>query len=192
MCVGTEVDSSATQSPPNPSPPAGTDSDSRRKYTYSLKIINPKKRSQFVVEKFRRPGMFKSPRELRLCILMECKGSVPDNTEFDVRYFKGGRGSAKVWIKSEKDLNSMYETYHNEQKISLWCLGPEKEDGTTSVSNTNISNNRKLPKQGSKRQAIRNEVEDIFTSLKEAWFYIQCGTASTLGKHATDRYSSGL
>ena len=167
MCVGTEVDSSATQSPPHPSPPAGTDSDSRRKYTYSLKIINPKKRSQFVVEKFRRPGMFKSPRELRLCILMECEGSVPDNTEFDVRYFKGGRGSAKVWIKSEKDLNSMYETYHNEQKISLWCLGPEKEDGTTSVSNTNISNNRKLPKQGSKRQAICNEVEDIFTSLKE-------------------------
>ena len=65
----------------------------------------------------------------------------------------------------------MYETYLNEQEISLWCLGPEKEDGTTSVSNTNISNKRKLPnaddKQGSKWQAIRDEVEDIFTSLKE-------------------------
>ena len=140
VCVGTEVDSSATQSPPHPSPPAGTDSDSRRKYIYSLKIFNP-------------------------------KGSVPDNTEFDVGYFKGGRGSAKVWIKSEEDLNSMYETYLMEQEISLWCLGPEKEDGTTSVSNTNISNKRKLPnvddKQGSKWQGIRDEVEDIFTSLKE-------------------------
>ena len=106
-----------------------------------------------------------------MCILTECEGLVPDNTEFDVGYFKGGRGSAKVWIKSEEDLNSMYETYRNEQEISLWCLGPEKEDGTTSGSNTNIGNKRKLPhaddKQGSKRQAIRDEVEDIFASLKE-------------------------
>ena len=93
---------------PTPSP-AGTDSD-RHKYTYSLKIINPKKRSQFVAEKFRKPGTFKSPWELRLCILTECEGLVPDNTEFDVGYFKGGCGSANVWIKSEEDLNSMYET----------------------------------------------------------------------------------
>jgi len=62
----------------------------------------------------------------------------------------------------------MYETYRNEQEISLWCkfcLGPEKEDGTTSGSNTNIGNKRKLPnaddKQGSKRQAIHDEVEDM-------------------------------
>jgi len=65
----------------------------------------------------------------------------------------------------------MYETYLNEQEISLWCLGPEKEDGTTSGSNTNIGNKRKLPnadgKQGCKRQAIRDEVEDVFASLKE-------------------------
>ena len=32
----------------------------------------------------------------------------------------------KVWIKSEEDLNSMYETYLNEQEIGLWCLEPEK------------------------------------------------------------------
>ena len=83
-------------------------------------------RSQFVVEKFRRPRTFKSPQELRLCILTECEGLVLDNTEFDVGYFKGGRGSAKVWIKSEEDLNRMYESYLNEQQISLWCLGPEK------------------------------------------------------------------
>ena len=154
--------------PPHPTPPADTHSDSRRQYTYSLKIINPKKKSQFLVEKFRRLGTFSSPREVRLSILTECEGLVPDNTEFDFGYFKGGRGSAKVWIKSEEDLKSMYETYVNEKEISLWCLGSEKEDGATSVSNTN---KRKLPnaddRQGSKRQAIRDEVEDIFTSLKE-------------------------
>ena len=97
-----------------------------------------------------------------MCILTECEGLVPDNTEFDFGYFKGGRGSAKVWIKSEEDLKSMYKTYVNEKEISLWCLGPEKEDGTTSVSNTN---KRKLhDRQGSKWQAIHH---DIFTSLKE-------------------------
>ena len=39
------------------------------------------------------------------------------------------------------------------------------------MSNTNITNKRKLPnaddRQGSKPQVIRGEVEDIFTSLKE-------------------------
>ena len=103
-----------------------------------------------------------------MCILTEYEGLVPDNTKFDVGYFKGGRGSAKVWSKSEEDLNSMCKTSLNEQEISLWCLGPEKEDGTTSVSNTN---KQKLPnaddRQGSKRQAICDEVEGIFTSLKE-------------------------
>ena len=98
---------------------------------------------------------------------MEGEGSVPDNTKFDVGYFKGGRGSPKVLIKSEEDLNSTYETNLNEQEISLWCLGSEKEDGATSVSNNNISNKRKLPnaddKQGSKGKAIRDEIEDIFT-----------------------------
>ena len=80
--VGTEVDASSTQSHPHPTPPAGTHSDSRRQYTYSLKIINPKKKSQFLVEKFRRLGTFSSPREVRLSILTECEGLVPDNTEF--------------------------------------------------------------------------------------------------------------
>jgi len=164
MCVGAEVDTV--------SPPAGTDSERcKYTYTYNLKIINPKKISQFVVEKFRRAGTFKSPRELMLCILTECEGLVPDNTEFDVGYFKGGGGSAKVWIKSEENLNSMYETYRNEQEISLWCLGPEKEDGTTFGSDKNIGNKRKLPnaddKQGSKRQAILMKLR-IFLLLKRS------------------------
>ena len=102
---------------------------------------------------------------------MECEGSVPDNTEFDVGYFKGGRGSPKVLIKSEEDLNSTYETYLNEQEISLWCLGSEKEDGATSVSNNNISNKRKLPnaddKQGSKGKLYVMKLK-IFS--REAWF----------------------
>ena len=125
--MGTEVETSATQSLPHPTPPAGTDSDSRCQYTYSLKIINPKKRSQFVVEKFRRLETFNSPRELWLSILTRCEGLVPDNTEFDLGYFKGGCGSAKVWIKSEEDLKSMYKTYVNEKEISLWCLGSEEK-----------------------------------------------------------------
>jgi len=65
----------------------------------------------------------------------------------------------------------MYETYLNEQEISLWCLGPEKEDGTTFGSDKNIGNKRKLPnaddKQGSKRQAILMKLR-IFLLLKRS------------------------
>ena len=63
-----------------------------------------------LVEKFRKSENFTTPREVRLCILTECEGLVPDTTDFDIGYYKG-RGSAKVWIKSEEDLECMYDTY---------------------------------------------------------------------------------
>ncbi len=178
-----EASTSGMQSPPSSyTAPAETSesanlgglcaTSTRYQYTYSLRIINPKKRSQFSVEKFRRDDKFKSPRELRLCVLSECEGSVPDNTEFDIGYFKG-RGSAKVWIKSEDDLKCMYDAYSkgSNTEISMWCLGREQSDHTDSASSTK---KRQHPdgdeissKPVSKRQAIREEVDDIFSTLTE-------------------------
>ena len=65
----------------------------------------------------------------------------------------------------------MYETYLNEQEISLWCLQGQKKKMEQHLGVTNTGNKRKLPnaddKQGSERQAIHDEVEDPFASLKE-------------------------
>ena len=60
---------------PHPTPHAGTHSDSGSHYTYSLKIINPKKEIS-ILKKFRKLGMFSSLREVRLSILTECEGLV--------------------------------------------------------------------------------------------------------------------
>ena len=72
--------------------------DIRYRYTYWLKIFNPDKRSKFAVEKFRRFEKFKTPQELRECLLTDFGDLVSDGDEFEVGYSKG-RGSAKVWIK---------------------------------------------------------------------------------------------
>ena len=86
-------------STPPSGPSTGNVECSRRQYTYSLKIINPKKKSQFVVEKFQCSGKFLTPGDLKQYISAELGNSVPDT--FEVGYYKG-RGSAKVWIKVAK------------------------------------------------------------------------------------------
>ena len=64
-------------------------------YTYTLKIINPKRKSQFRVEKFRREGLFKTPLELQTFIVESYKEYVPSvSVDFDVGYFKPSRGSS--------------------------------------------------------------------------------------------------
>lgn len=86
----------------------------------------------------------------------ECDVLVPDNIEFDFGYFKCGRGSAQVWIKLCMKPMSM--------NLRLAC-GVKDQDGATSVGN---ARKQKLPDaQGSKCQVIRDEFENIFTSLKE-------------------------
>ncbi len=146
-------------------------SDVRRQFTYSLKVINPNKRSKFVVEKFRRFEKFKSPRELKLAILAECEDLVPDTTDLEVGYYKG-RGSSKVWIKDEADLQSLYDNYTKdyEQEINIWCLGRgEDTDSAQNAAKKRKHDSTENSSSGStsKRQAIRDEVEEIFATLQK-------------------------
>ena len=93
-----------------------------KRYSYCLKIFNPNKRSKFIVEKLRRYEKFKSPNQLRECLLAEYGHLICDNDdEFQIGFSKGKQGGAKVWIKDEKDLECMYRMYGQDQEITLWC-----------------------------------------------------------------------
>ena len=138
------------------------DEDSRR-ITYTLKIFNPNKKSKFSVQKFRRCEEFKSPEDLRSCIRSEFSNLV-QNDDFDVGYYKG-RGSAKIWIKDEEDIKCMYEQ-HSGSEVSLWCQGKHDDADTP----TDTGNKRKASSQDPrplKRQAIRDEVDELFAVLQE-------------------------
>ena len=142
----------------------GCTDGSRRQYTYNLKIINPKKKSHFTVEKFRCFDKFLTPGDLKEHISAELGDDVPDS--FDVGYYKG-RGSAKV---CNDDLKCMYDAHSKDydQEIGMWCQGREQDDiECTSGSGRKRKTDNASFKPPSKRQAIRDEVEEIYADLRE-------------------------
>ena len=136
-----------------------------KRYSYCLKIFNPNKRSKFVVEKLRRYEKFKSPNQLRECLLAEYGHLICDNDdEFQIDFSKGKQGGAKVWIKDEEDLECMYRMYGQDQEITLWCEGHQVQNTGKWKWDASVSD---LSKPASKQQMIQDEVEEIFYELQE-------------------------
>ena len=138
-------------------------------YTFTLKIINPKRKSQFRVEKFRKKGVFRTPLEIQTYIAESYKEYVSSvNTEIDIGYFKPSRGSSKLYIKSNADIECMYESYKDQVELNIWCMG---EDQKENEEPTGAMNKRRRydqdPQKTSRRQSIRDEVDEIFMELKE-------------------------
>ena len=88
-------------------------------YNYHLKIINPKKRSDFVVRMWHGVSRkFKSPSALRAQIQESFSSDVPSTTDFQVGYLEG---NTKHWIVEKRDLMVMYSTFQPSSRITLWC-----------------------------------------------------------------------
>ena len=73
----------------HPQPVSG---DRDRKYVYSLKIINSKRKSLFEMKKFTSESRFQFPGELRSCIKEEFSMVVPELDNFSLGYYQRGRG----------------------------------------------------------------------------------------------------
>ena len=109
--------------------------------------------------------------ELRLFIIGSYEEAVPGTTNFDIGYFKPCRGSTKVYIKSDADMQCMYESYKDQLELNIWCVG-DNQDENEEPAGASASKKRKCDQdtqKPSKRQAIREEVEEIFTELKEKY-----------------------
>ena len=143
-------------------PVSGLQGEQQRRVTYTLKILNPVKKSKYSVHKIRREHQFKDPEDIRDCIRSECADHVPEDEEFGIGYYKG-RGSAKIWIKDKEDVASMYSDHSNSTEISIWCDGIDDSQGIGSKRKA-TTNKEERP---SKRQAIREEVDELFAQLQE-------------------------
>ena len=139
------------------------------KYVYNspiLRIINPKRKSQYKIEKFRRYGRFQTPSELKSYLKEQFKELVPDSTDFNIGYYKPSCGSTKVWIKGNEDVQCMYDCCRDE--INMWCEGCLEDEhldlDSDEGSKQKIDENTKSV---SKRHAIRDEVDGICFKLKE-------------------------
>ena len=76
-----------------------------------------------------------------------------------------------MYIESDADMQCMYESYKDQLELNIWCVGGnqdenEEPDGASASKKRKCDQGTQKP---SKRQAIREEVEEIFTELKEKY-----------------------
>ena len=135
-----------------------------QQYTYRLKIINPNKKSNFIIRDVHHfGGKFATILDMKRKIMQEFKDELPETTDFNVGYFYG-KQSAKRWIVTQEDLDAMYKT--EKDKFLLWADARViASDGATA-----IGQKRKCGDSYSftnKRQQIEAEVDSTVAELKE-------------------------
>ena len=121
---------SATSSMHNTASRMPSDSPSARvRYSYMVKIIPPSnKRRASVHELYDVETAFGSVDALRAQLKASFGDKfLPSAMQFQVGYFEG-RGSAKRWISSGRDLNKMYSQFEPGSRITLWCDGIDDKE----------------------------------------------------------------
>ena len=119
--------------------------------TYSVKVVNPKKRSDFAVSKLSYEGFFKDIRHLKEVMLAT---------------FPKGR---QLWISSNADVQQMYAQCDGKKEILLWFL---KSEITVDNSASEPKSKRPCPDTSgaSKADSISHtlsEVDKIVATLTE-------------------------
>ncbi len=145
-----------------------------------MKVLNPVKRKKPItrqVHDFK--GKFESVAQLKAQIFKALRDELPKDPTADVGYFEG-RQSSKVWLVSDKDLESMYRKAKSGSEIFLWVQ---------SFEDTMNDSDPEPEKKKKRRQDQEDEVEVIYTELKSKHEELQCASAQTLGSNDTLWYT---
>ena len=132
---------------------------------YRVKIINPDKRSDFIVHELHGfDSQFDSITSLKVRLMEQFSEYVPSTIEFQVGYFTG-KQSTKHWLMCQADLEQMNETLKTSKGKVMWCEG--KSDSPKDSSTGNRKRSSPVEPPTSQRQQIEGEVQDYVTQLKE-------------------------
>ena len=126
-----------------------------------MKLFVPKHKKPITRNLHQQHGKFHSVNDMKECILDDLKEEFPEDANIDVGYYDG-RQSAKIWLVSTEDLNHMYSICKNGE-VSLWV--EHTEDGNSDEEEESVPAPKKSRKVTNKRQAIDDEVEEIFKEL---------------------------
>lgn len=133
-----------------------------------MKIINPDKKSDFIVRELHNfSGKFESLLALKSMLINDFEDQVPPTPDFQVGYFLG-KQSTKYWLMCEADLQSMYKNI--KKSVLLWC--DRRADTSKSPETEPLSKNRKRKASSETavvniRQQIEKDVEGSVNTLKE-------------------------
>ena len=149
--------------------PAPSDSSNEEEptaqFSYFVRIINPKKKSDYVVQAWHDVrGQFDTPDSLKEKLVEHFPNDLPTSLQFKVGYFEG-RGSTKRWIFEAHDLQTMYSSADKGSKtINLWCEGKTEQDENDPLPPAKKS---RSSVKSTRREQLEEEVDDIFKQLKE-------------------------
>ncbi|XP_065914252.1 uncharacterized protein [Dysidea avara] len=129
---------------------------------YSVKLINPNRKSEYRVEKWRTHVKFKTPEQLTMK-LKESYIELSACDEVQVGYMEPGHGykGKQRWITCCEDLQDMYEAYSTKKEI-LWCFLPGK-GGAVSKKRSNDTAGH----ADEKRTKCTTEIEGKIDEAKE-------------------------
>ena len=132
------------------------------RYSYKIKIINPKRKSETVMRHLHNvTTKFESILVMRAKLAESLGEQVPKTLTFDVGYYEGQQHS-KIWLCSDTDLDTMYQK-NSSGEITLWCDG-----SVNSEESAHTKRKRDDTSTGpSKRQKKEEEVDSVFQELRE-------------------------
>ena len=131
-------------------------------YTYMIKLINPKRKSDFTIRNWYDVGeKFDTISDLK-CKLMATFSDELSAKTFQLGYLEPP-SQAKRWLQEQRDLDGMYTIFPPGTKITLWCEKALCKE-TTEAEVTEPPSKRKAQ---TARDKSEEELDEIFGKLKE-------------------------
>ena len=128
-------------------------------YAYRVKIINPNKKSDFIVRTLHHfKGKFESIPALKLKLMESFPDNVPPATDFQVGYLEG-KQSSKRWLVCPEDLESMYCSVWPGSEISVWCDARQKSVQKQPTSKTQRKDSEGSSETSSRKRTTSNREE---------------------------------
>ena len=144
--------------------------------SYSAKVINPAKKADYSLRKFRVSCRFTTVLNLQKS-LSECYPTFIscDAVDIEVGYITPGHGARgkQRWICDDIDLTDMYKEYKGKKEIVVWFYSSNNSEGETSKGKKRThspgeTESIKQPKFRSTAQIEKmEEVDEILKKLKE-------------------------
>lgn len=132
-------------------------------YSYSIKVMNPSKMSDFRTADLGRAKAYKSEDSLRKFISNKLPPlpsmDKPDMCNVEVGYVEPGHGmkGRKIWLLADGDLPKMYEKYGRNHSIRLWCYAAVSKKETASA--------KKVGSKEKESAEQKSEVEETYEQL---------------------------
>ena len=146
-------------------------------YTYTVKIMNPSKKSDYTVVKFSKRGRMVTISDLKSELLTRFTDQLSGDIE--VGYIQPGHGlrGKQEWLCCDDDVQDMYDRHSSKKSVLLWCFMKTNSDGSASrkrprsSSSSEASTARKSSRSSTSYETHQNnkvaKTNEILTKLEE-------------------------